>query len=93
MMHDDWDGHGWSWGGWLGMGLMMTAFIALLVLLVVLVLRALEPPSARQAPAAGSTGGPPPAPPGSAERLLAERFARGEIDAAEYSARREVLDR
>jgi putative membrane protein len=27
----------------------------------------------------------------SAQEILAERFARGEIDAAEYAARREVL--
>lgn len=74
-MMHGWDMTGW---GWLWMTLMMGGGTALLVLLIVLLTRA---------PAPGSRG----------ERLddpkdiLARRFARGEIDEAEYRRRLDAL--
>lgn len=87
-----WDG-GWGymhdglgWVGWLFMALMMVFLVALVVTVVVLLLRSTR---AGAGPAggtgAGSTG------PGAAERLLDERFARGEIEEEEYLRRRSVL--
>jgi putative membrane protein len=54
-------------------------FIGLIVLAVVLVVRAFNRP------------GPPTARRAVAEQILAERFARGEIDAEEYQARLRTL--
>jgi putative membrane protein len=69
-----WHGTEWSWWGWLAMGLSMVIFWVAVVVLVVLVLRA--------APFAGTArqGTRP-------EDVLAERYARGEIDDDEYERR------
>jgi len=71
-------GYGMGFGGWFFGPLMMIVVFALLVGAVVLVLRLL------------GIGGP-----GQSRRnaldLLNERFARGEIDKAEYEERRGVL--
>ena len=69
-----WYGSNWGWGAWSLMTVGMVAFWALLITSVVLVVRYLVTPSA----AAGALD------PKSAEDLLAERYARGEIDADEY---------
>lgn len=83
MMYD-WNGGGWSWGGWLAMGLMMLTMWGAIVAVVVLLVRSI---GGSHAPAV-----PPSAEPGdSAVRILDERFARGEIDAEEYRSRRELL--
>ncbi|WP_328690374.1 SHOCT domain-containing protein [Streptomyces phaeochromogenes] len=81
------DGNMSGWG-WFGMSLGMVVFWGLIITAFVLFFRALNRPEA---------GGPhdatprtPPAPP-SAEQLLAERFARGEIDEEEYQRRLRVL--
>lgn len=81
----DWDA-GWGVGGWLAMSLMMVVFWGGLIALIVLLIRGAAPRHVRH-------GGPPadiPAP--RAEEVLAERFARGEIDEEEFTRRREVLD-
>jgi len=72
--------NGWA-GGWMWLtGLVWLLVLAGIVGLVVwLVLRASQP-------AANSGTGTD-----SARRILAERFARGEIDADEYARRRELL--
>ncbi|OHV49913.1 hypothetical protein CcI156_21125 [Frankia sp. CcI156] len=88
-----WDGHTWGWGGWLLMSFSMVVFWGLVIGVLVALLRA------------GRGGGPGRSaePPGverpgterpgerSAERILAERYARGEIDEAEYHRRLDVL--
>src|SRR6266536_2554999 len=73
---------GWGWGGWIFGALATAAFWALLILAIVWLVRAFgrqriyeggphhQPPSTYQAPPA--------------ETILAERFARGEIDEDEY---------
>lgn len=71
---------GAGWGGWLAMTLMMLAFWAVLVLGGLVLWRSLRHEDGR-----GTASGR------DAERLLDERFARGEIDADEYRARRDLL--
>lgn len=72
-------GPGWGWG-WLVMSLVMLAFWVLLVLGGIALWRGVRDSDRR-------TGGGR----RSAEQLLDERFARGEIDVDEYTRRREVL--
>jgi putative membrane protein len=67
-------------GQWLAMAALMLVFTAVVVGVLVVLLR--RP--------AGSHAGPA-APHDDAERILAERFARGEIDEAEYVRRRDTL--
>jgi putative membrane protein len=79
-----WWGHGhWSVGDWLAMSLMLLAFWGLLVVLVVSLVR--RP--------AGVAKDPSPERPatGSADDVLAERFARGEINEDEFTRRRALL--
>jgi putative membrane protein len=84
------DGHDWGWGTWLGMGVMMAVLTAMVVAAVVLVVRATTGPRNT------TTSLPPRTPrdtPGGSEaqRVLDERFARGDIDEGEYVARRDLL--
>jgi putative membrane protein len=73
-----WDGH---WG-WMFMGpLMMIIFVAAVVVLVVVALRWI---------AGGGQHGAPPATRTPLD-ILKERFARGEIDKAEFEERRRLL--
>ncbi|MFE9172176.1 SHOCT domain-containing protein [Streptomyces kebangsaanensis] len=79
-----WYPHGMNGWGWFAMGLGTLLFWALLIAVGVFLLRALQRgPERTQA----HDGGRPPTP----ERLLAERFARGEIDEDEYRRRLDVL--
>lgn len=75
-----WYGDGVGWGGWIVMSLSMVAFWALVVFAGIAIFRS-----------TGSTGHAD----GGAVRdpmgILDERFARGEIDAEEYQARKDVL--
>lgn len=73
-----WYGNNWGWGGWSLMTVGMVAFWALLITAVVLVVRYLVTPDGAGAAPQGRP---------SAEDLLAERYARGEIDADEYQQR------
>lgn len=88
MMYDR-DGHDWGWGTWLGMGLMMTVLTVLVVVAVVLLVRATTGPQNTTT----TPPGPPPDTPrdSEAQRVLDERFARGDIDEGEYVARRDLL--
>jgi putative membrane protein len=74
------DADGWGWLGWVLMTAGMVAFWALLITAIVLVIRYLA-----------TSRGPanPPSVPAQirAEQVLAERFARGEIDDNEYRQR------
>ena len=75
-----WDGS-WGVGGWLVMSLMMLVFWGVPIALVAWLIRSSLHP--RQA--AGTTSR------SSAEQVLAERYARGEIDEEEFTRRSEVL--
>jgi putative membrane protein len=70
MLWTDHDLTGW---GWVAMTISMIGFWVLLIALAVLLVRGLNRP-------ADSSPGQRPAP----EQLLAERFARGEIDEEQY---------
>ena len=89
MMYDR-DGHDWGWGTWLGMGLMMTVLAVLVVAAVVLVVRATIGPqkTTTSLPPETPTNTPRDSEP---QRVLDERFARGDIDEGEYVARRDLL--
>lgn len=75
--------HYGSWG-WMFMGpLMMVAFVAAVVVLVILALRWLAGTGHH------GLGAPPPV--RTPLDILKERFARGEIDKAEFEERRRLL--
>jgi putative membrane protein len=63
------------------MTLVMVAFWALVIFGIVALFRGPVRPSPRRVGGAG----------GDAQRILDERFARGEIDAEEYRSRKSVL--
>jgi putative membrane protein len=82
MMWGPW-GYGWGWG-WLGMGVTMILFWALVIAGIIALVRYLGGPrGTTRSTSANGQAGP--------EELLAERFARGEIDQDEYQRRRELL--
>jgi putative membrane protein len=72
-----WNGHGVSGWEWFAMSAGMILFWVLVITAAVLLFRALDRPRTSEG--------------ASAERLLAERFARGEIDEEEYRGRLAVL--
>lgn len=77
----DWDG-GWDVGGWIVMSLMMVVVWGLPIALVVWAVRGSfhrDQPSVTTASRQD------------ADHVLAERYARGEIDENEFDHRREVL--
>jgi putative membrane protein len=73
----------WSGGDWLAMSSMMLLFWAVIITLVVWAVRSLR--SERQRPDGESQNTPSP------DDILAERFARGEIEEEEFRRRRELL--
>jgi putative membrane protein len=75
-----WDG-GPGWGGWLVMTLIMVIFWGAVIFAGIVAWRAVNR-SDRQRQQVDER---------SPELLLDERFARGEIDAEEYTHRRELL--
>ncbi len=75
-----WWTDGIGWGNWVVMTLAMVAFWGLVVVAVVALFR-----DGRR------TDESAPRRAASAEEILDQRFARGEIDAQEYHARKEVL--
>jgi len=87
VMHGNWnndmhDGFGW---GWIPMTIMMLLVFGTLIWLGVALLRRTGPQ--QHAVATGPTA--PPAP--SAQQILAERLARGEIEPDDYRTRLEAL--
>jgi putative membrane protein len=77
--HDQW---GWGVGGVFVMVVFMLLFWGAIIALVVWAVRQFRPPGPPPPPA---HGGDP------AMRILEERFARGEIDADEFTRRRDIL--
>jgi putative membrane protein len=71
-----WGWNGWSWWGWALMSFSMVAFWGLVIWGIVALFRR---------PGDGRPERPDP------ERILAERFARGEIDEEEYHRRLQTL--
>ncbi|MCB5283464.1 SHOCT domain-containing protein [Arthrobacter sp. AL08] len=83
-MMDGWYGSGWGIGAWVAMAALMLIFWGGVVTVVVLLVRR---------PHGGDGAGAPLPPHHNAERILHERFARGEIDEQEFTARRAALRR
>ena len=76
-----WDG--WGWGGWVVMVLAMVVFWAVVITAVVLAIRyAVRGNNQRAQQSSAPTG---------AEEILAERYARGEIDEDEFRRRRATI--
>ncbi|HET7399395.1 MAG TPA: SHOCT domain-containing protein [Intrasporangium sp.] len=76
-----WWNDGFGYGTWIVMTLAMVAFWALVILgLVALIRDGRRRDAVRQSPRGSS-----------ADQILDERFARGEIDVEEYRARKAVL--
>ena len=76
---------GMGFAGWWGLGVGMLLFWGIVITGIVLLVRWA---------AGGNRGGVTPTnltPPSDAQRILDERFARGEIDDDEYRRRREIL--
>jgi putative membrane protein len=82
MMWYGWDS--WGWGGWIMMTVVMVVFWAAVITAIVLVVRYVAGDRGSQ-PRPGTWGS------SSAEDVLAERFARGEIDEDEYRRRIALL--
>ena len=76
-------GGGWGAGEWIAMSAMMVLFWGGLIALTVWIVHSVRP--GHRADAA------PPPPMSRADDVLAERYARGEIDDEEYARRRRVL--
>ncbi|MFD6033472.1 SHOCT domain-containing protein [Streptomyces griseoincarnatus] len=77
-----WNGHGMNGWGWFAMSLGTVLVWAVLIVAGVLIVRAFGRASGPPAPADDRPA---------AEQVLAERFARGEIDEDEYRRRAAVL--
>ena len=84
---NDWMWHhggGWGWGGWIMMTIVMVLFWAAVITAIVLAVRYLAGGNHHQNQAgAGSAR--------VAEDMLAERYARGEIDDDEFRKRLTLL--
>ncbi|MET4781586.1 SHOCT domain-containing protein [Glaciihabitans sp. UYNi722] len=77
-------GDSWGMGGWIAMAVLMVVFWGGVVAVIIVLLR-------RSHSDPGATSARPSH--HEAERILHERFARGEIDETEYLARRTALRR
>lgn len=77
---------GWGWGSWILTAMVLTLFFALVITVIVAIVRNLNGPGHRHGPA---VHGPPPG--RRPEDILAERFARGEVDDEEYRRRVALL--
>lgn len=73
--------NGMGWGGWLFMVLATVSFWALVALAVVALFRGGRSDTTPRGRSEGQD----------ANQVLDQRFARGEIDADEYRARKDVL--
>ena len=77
-----WDDGGWNAGAWVVMSLMMVVFWGGLIALAAWLVHTLR----------GDAGGSRSEPLRRPEDVLAERFARGEIDEDEYARRTAALE-
>ena len=73
---------GWGPGTWIAMVFVMLVFWTIVVGAIIAIVRSGRSPHNESAPTARLHD---------AQRILAERFARGEIDADEYKQRSDLL--
>jgi putative membrane protein len=83
-MHEWHNGGGWGAGEWVAMALMMLVIWGAVAALIVTLVR--RPHLSHDITLARGTHD-------NAERILGERFARGEIDEEEFARRRDALRR
>ncbi len=83
-MMDNWNGGGWGWGAWVAMAFMMLVFWGAIAAVVIVAIRSWG--HRPEGTAAGATNSED-----DALRVLDTRFARGDIDAEEYTSRRDLL--
>ena len=75
--------YGWGWGGWILMTLAMVVLLGLVITGIVLGVRYLADGTSQRNRATSETN--------RVEDVLAERFARGEIDEDEFRRRMRAL--
>ena len=78
-----WENAPWDLGGWFAMSVMMVVFWVGLIVALVWLVQAVRTDK--------NPGQPPASPTAKADEILAERFARSEIDEDEFKRRRAVL--
>jgi putative membrane protein len=78
-----WDDGGWGPGEWILMSVMMVVFWGGLIALVVWLVRSVGVNQHAAQTSTSSTA--------RADQVLAERFARGEIDEAEYKRHHDLI--
>jgi putative membrane protein len=83
-MMDNWSVGGWGWGDWFAMSFMMLVFWGAILAVVIVAIR-----SWGHRPEGSSAGGT--SSEDDALHVLETRFARGDIDAEEYTSRRDLL--
>jgi putative membrane protein len=83
-MMDNWNGGGWGWGAWVAMAFMMLVFWGAFAAVVIVAIRSWSHHAQGSAPSVTSSED-------DALRVLDTRFARGDIDAEEYTSRRDLL--
>jgi putative membrane protein len=83
-MMDNWNGGGWGWGAWVAMAFMMLVFWGAFAAVVIVAIRSWGHHA--QGSSAGGASSED-----DALRVLDTRFARGDIDAEEYTSRRDLL--
>lgn len=79
-----WHHGGWGWGGWILMALVMVIFWAAVITAVVLAIRYLAGEGSQRNQASAGSARP-------AEDVLAQRYARNEIDDDEFRQRLTLL--
>jgi len=75
--------HGWDAGGWVLMSVLALVVVGAVIVSVLALIHSFRPSVTAPARAAEASG--------SALRTLDERFARGDIDEADYTTRRDLL--
>ncbi|MER6216964.1 SHOCT domain-containing protein [Streptomyces sp. NPDC001272] len=86
-----WYDGGWGWGGWFVMAVFMVLFWALVIAAIVALVRHFSGAHPGRQPGWSASADEPGWGSRRAEDLLAERFARGDIDEDEYKRRLAVL--
>lgn len=85
--------HGFGAGPGIARGIFLVLFLALFILVIVWLINAFSHrhDHLRQGPPWSGPRGPGPHASPEAQRILEERFARGEIDADEFKQKRDIL--
>ena len=86
-----WDGDFGMGGGWIVGSIMMIVVLALIAVGIVLLIRGVSGRQGDESAGGGQASSSQTPEPGSALRILEERYARGEIDQEEFLRRKKDL--